>query len=63
MVEVLENIEPTYEIINACRKLKENRFILALDDFIFYKKYMKLIEITDIIKIDFKLTKGHERNM
>jgi c-di-GMP-related signal transduction protein len=61
VIEILENIEPTDEIINACKKLKEQGFILALDDFVFDKKYNKLIEIIDIIKVDFIITKGNDR--
>nr|WP_312291214.1 HDOD domain-containing protein [Clostridium chromiireducens] len=61
VIEILENIEPTDEVINACKKLKNKGFTLALDDFVFDKKYMKLIEMADIIKIDFKITKGYER--
>lgn len=60
-IEILENIEPTDEIINACEKLKKQGFILALDDFVFDKKYYKLIEIVDLIKVDFMSTKGIDR--
>ncbi|WP_297424057.1 EAL and HDOD domain-containing protein [Clostridium sp.] len=61
VIEILENVEPTDEIINACKKLKEKGFILALDDFVFDKKYISLIKIADIIKVDFMITKGYER--
>ncbi|WP_026887638.1 EAL and HDOD domain-containing protein [Clostridium beijerinckii] len=61
VIEILENIEPTDEIIDACKRLKKKGFVLALDDFVFHNKYIKLIEIADIIKIDFKITTGYER--
>ncbi|WP_236898438.1 EAL and HDOD domain-containing protein [Clostridium beijerinckii] len=61
VIEILENIEPNDEIVNACKRLKKRGFILALDDFVFHTKYIKLIEIADIIKIDFKITTGDER--
>jgi EAL and modified HD-GYP domain-containing signal transduction protein len=61
VIELLENIEPTDEIINACKKLKKQGFILALDDFVFDKKYNELIKIIDIIKVDFIITKGNDR--
>lgn len=61
VVEILEDVEVTEEIIAACKKLKELGYILALDDFIFQPKYKPLIDIVDIIKVDFKLTKGYER--
>ncbi len=53
MVEILEDVEPDLEIINACKSLKEGGYELALDDFVYSKKYHELLEICDIIKIDF----------
>ena len=61
VVEILENIEPTEEIVFACKKLKQKGYTLALDDFVFDEKYMNLIKLIDIIKVDFKITKGYER--
>ncbi|MBU3191879.1 HDOD domain-containing protein [Clostridium bowmanii] len=61
VIEILENIEPDDEIVDACIRLKEKGFKIALDDFVFDEKYKKLIELADIIKIDFKITKGIER--
>lgn len=61
VIEILETIEPTKEIINACKKLKERGFILALDDFVFDKKYTELIKLIDIIKVDFIISKCSER--
>lgn len=61
VIEILEDIEPTDEVLLACKKLKAKGFTLALDDFIFQKKYINLIKLADIIKIDFRVTKGEER--
>ena len=61
VVEVLETIEPTQEIIEACRELKSMGYIIALDDFVFDYKYQTLIDAADIIKVDFMLTQGPER--
>ena len=61
IVEILEDIEPTEEILQLCKKLKNLGYIIALDDFVYSNKYRKLIELADIIKVDFKLTKGYER--
>ena len=61
VVEILENIEPTLEIINICKKLKEIKYTIALDDFVFHNKYKSLMEFVDIIKVDFRITKGEER--
>ena len=56
MVEILEDIDPHKKIIAACEKLKEDGYLLALDDFIYNKSFDELIELSDIVKIDFRLT-------
>ncbi|MGV8983921.1 EAL and HDOD domain-containing protein [Clostridium sp.] len=61
IVEILENVEPTEEILELCKTLKAKNYIIALDDFVYSDKYRKLIEIADIIKVDFNATKGQER--
>ena len=61
VIEILEDVEPTDQIISACKKLKEQGFTLALDDFVFDQKYNKLIELIDIIKVDFLITRGYDR--
>lgn len=61
VVEILENIEPDEDIIYVCQKLKEAGFIIALDDFIFEKNLKPLIDLADIIKVDFIQTTGEER--
>ncbi|WP_315113959.1 HDOD domain-containing protein [Clostridium intestinale] len=61
VVEILEDIEPTLEIINICKKLKEMKYTIALDDFVFHNKYKSLMEFVDIIKVDFRITNGEER--
>lgn len=61
IIEILEDIQPTDRIIESCKLLKDKGFILALDDFVFKNKYVELIKLVDIIKIDFFITKDLER--
>lgn len=61
VIEVLETVEPTAEIIERCKELKNKGYTLALDDFVFYPKYRKLLDIVDIIKVDFTITTGESR--
>lgn len=61
VIEVLENVYPDYDVIKACKKLKQLGYILALDDFILKPEYEPLIELADIIKVDFLLTKSTDR--
>ena len=61
VIEILETVQPTTEIIKRCKELKSNGYILALDDFIFYPKFKDLLDIVDIIKVDFTKTIGEDR--
>lgn len=61
VIEILETIEPTNEIIAKCKHLKDLGYTIALDDFVFDIKYSPLIKIADIIKIDFLQTSKKER--
>ncbi|MBC8317741.1 MAG: HDOD domain-containing protein [Desulfobulbaceae bacterium] len=56
VIEVLEDVEPTKEVIAACREFRKAGYILALDDFVFAKKFEPLIKLAHIIKIDFRAT-------
>lgn len=61
VIEVLERVEPNEQVIEACRRLKEKGYLLALDDFVleqYTKEYLPLIELADIIKVEFPAIKG-----
>ena len=60
-IEILENIEPDQDIILACKQLKEAGYLLVLDDFVFEPKFLPLIDLADIIKVDFLCTNVYER--
>jgi c-di-GMP phosphodiesterase len=61
VLEILENIEPTPELIVACTRLKAAGFRLALDDFRWKPGCEPLIELADYIKVDFTLSNSEER--
>jgi len=56
VVEILEDVEPTPKVVSICRRLKDNGYTLALDDFVFQKKYEPLLELVKFVKIDIRLT-------
>lgn len=60
-IEILENVKPSKEIIERCRRLKEKGYIIALDDFQYTESFKELFKYIDIIKVDFFVTKGNER--
>lgn len=56
VVEILERVEPTPEIVEACRRLKAKGCVLALDDFILEdaeKGWAPLLALADIVKVEF----------
>jgi EAL and modified HD-GYP domain-containing signal transduction protein len=61
VLEILETLEPTPDLIAACRRLKCAGFRLALDDFIWEPRFEPLVEIADYIKVDVKLSGADER--
>ncbi|MBM7556609.1 EAL and HDOD domain-containing protein [Halanaerobacter jeridensis] len=61
VIEILEDINLNFEIINSCQKLKEEGYMIALDDFIFKPKYLSLLDLADMIKVDFLATTRKER--
>ncbi len=54
VLEVLENVEPDQELVDAVRKLSADGYRIALDDFIFHEHLRPLVELADIIKIDLR---------
>ena len=62
VVELLESIKPDPDVVDACARLKRAGYTLALDDFEYRQEYEPLLRMADIVKIDFRLTKGAERS-
>jgi len=56
IIEVLENIEPDEEMISSLSFLKKKGFTIALDDFVYHKKFRPMIELSKIIKFDIRTT-------
>jgi EAL and modified HD-GYP domain-containing signal transduction protein len=61
VLEILETLEPTAELIAACRRLKAEGFRLALDDFTWKPGVEPLVELADYIKVDFILMNAAAR--
>jgi c-di-GMP phosphodiesterase len=52
VLEILEDIEPDEHVIEGMRELAANDFIIALDDFVFSDKFIPLLEIAHIVKLE-----------
>jgi len=63
VLEILEDVQPTPELIAACAKLKSAGFRLALDDFKWKPKLAPLVELADYIKVDFFQSDAAEREV
>jgi EAL and modified HD-GYP domain-containing signal transduction protein len=61
VIEILETVEPDTEVLAACRKLRDLGYVIALDDFVYAEKFRPLVELANIIKVDFKLTGPGDR--
>lgn len=53
-LEILENIEPDPELVEGVRKLSQQGYEIALDDFVFSEKYRPLLEFADVVKLDIR---------
>lgn len=60
VLELLETITITPQIVARCHDLKAKGFSLALDDFIFSDVYRPLFSIVDVVKIDLLALKEGE---
>lgn len=54
VVEILEDIPPDDAVLRACRKIADGGYPLALDDFAYTPSAQPLMDLADIIKIDFR---------
>lgn len=56
IIEVLEDVTPSDEVYNALRELFHMGYKIALDDFIFSKKWVRFLNVTKLVKIDVQKT-------
>lgn len=52
VIELLETVRPTHEVVAACRDLKARGFRLALDDFTGASQPGELLSLADLVKVD-----------
>ena len=61
--EILETIEPDQEVVSACSRLKKAGYMIVLDDFVYGERYADLMNMADIVKVDFLSTPAEERRL
>jgi len=52
VLEILENVEPTPEVLEALNLLSKQGYLIALDDFVYNDHLKPFLEIADFVKID-----------
>lgn len=52
VVEILETVQATAEVVEICQQLSHQGYTIALDDFVYNRNLEALIELANIIKID-----------
>ena len=55
VVEILESVKPTDEIVGICRELRQDGYSLALDDFLGDPALQPLVDLAHYLKVDFTL--------
>ena len=55
VVEILESVKPTDEIVGICRELRQDGYSLALDDFLGEPVLQPLVDLAHYLKVDFTL--------
>ncbi|MDA8138759.1 MAG: HDOD domain-containing protein [Desulfobacteraceae bacterium] len=56
VVEILESVQPTPELVAVCQELSQKGYTIALDDFKYNAELKPLIDMAHIIKFDFRAT-------
>jgi len=52
VLEILEDVEPTDDIIKGIKNLKNKGYQIALDDFVYSEKMIPFLELADFVKVD-----------
>lgn len=61
VIELLEDIQVTDELLEKLRQLKELGYVLALDDYAGDASFDPVLPYVDILKVDFKLNNAAQR--
>lgn len=53
VVELLESIRVTPRLVQKCKELAKAGYLIALDDFVYHPRFEPLLDLVNIIKVDF----------
>jgi c-di-GMP-related signal transduction protein len=63
VIEILETVRPSEEVLRACRELRSAGYQLALDDFADSPELAPFVEFARYLKIDFRLLDAEARSL
>src|SRR5580704_13495214 len=61
VIEILETVQPTADLIALCQSIHEQGYSIALDDFVAQPQFEPLTHIAKLIKVDLQATKKEEQ--
>lgn len=61
VVEILETVKPTPDLIALCESIHKEGYSIALDDFVSQPEFEPLTRVADVIKVDLRSTSKEEQ--
>jgi len=61
VLEILETVEPTVDLLELCRGIHEQGYAIALDDFVSSPQFEPLAQLAQLIKVDMRVTTRAEQ--
>jgi c-di-GMP-related signal transduction protein len=61
VIEILESVAPTMDLLNLCRLVRDRGYTLALDDFVWSPEYEPVSLLANVIKVDIRSTAADEQ--
>src|SRR5580698_2513970 len=61
VIEILESVEPTADLIALCQSIHQQGYSIALDDFVSQPQFEPLTRIAKLIKVDLRATSKEEQ--
>jgi c-di-GMP phosphodiesterase len=55
VIEILEDVRPTPDVLDAVSELQDVGYTIALDDFVYRPELLPLVELAHIVKVDLPL--------
>ena len=53
VVEILESVEMDDALLDACRRVRHQGYLLALDDYILEERFEPLLSLIDVLKVEY----------